>query len=135
MSLAGFRAMRLSRKHSMTRRADFVRARESGRAKAGRFVVVSTLEDLALPHLKVGFITTRRTGKAHDRNRLRRRFREIVRRHAGEITELRRLLVTIPRAGSATASFAELERDWLLQARRLGLLGGGAADSKSAGRK
>lgn len=107
----------------MTTRAEFSRARKDGRAKAGRFVVLSTLASAELPHLMVGFITTRRVGKAHDRNRLRRRFRSIVQRHAGSFGDLRRYLVTIPRPGACEASFEELEKDWLKQARRLGLIG------------
>jgi hypothetical protein len=35
---------------------------------------------------------------------------------------MRRFLVTIARPGAAEATFAELEADWLRQARRLGLL-------------
>jgi len=114
--------MRLPRKHSMTTRADFSRVRKDGRAKAGRFVVLSTLDDPGLPHLMVGFITTRRVGKAHDRNRLRRRFRAMVQKHAEGFGDLHRYLVTIPRPGASEASFEELEKDWLKQAQRLGLL-------------
>jgi ribonuclease P protein component len=106
----------------MTKRADFLRARKDGRAKAGRFVVVSTLPDPALAQLKVAFITTRKVGKAHDRNLLRRRLRDIVQRHCHLLVDPKRLLVTIPRPGSAAASFEELESDWLRQAKRLGLL-------------
>lgn len=106
----------------MTKRAEFTKVRTSGRAKAGRFLVLSTLEDPALPFLKVGFITTRKVGKAHDRNLLRRRFRAIVQRHGEKLANVGRYLVTIPRAGSTSASFAELEKDWLKQARRLGIL-------------
>lgn len=114
--------MRLSRKHSMTRWTEFQRVRKDGRSKAGRFLIVSTLEEPALPHLMTGFITTRRMGKAHDRNLLRRRMRAIVAAHGGLLENPLRYLVTIPRVGAAEAEFADLEKDWLKQARRLGLL-------------
>ena len=107
----------------MSNRADFFRARKDGKAKAGRFVVLSTLADPALPHLKVAIITTKKVGKAHDRNLLRRRIRSILQLHGDRIVDPKRLLVTIPRPGSATASFEDLESDWLRQAKRLGLLG------------
>ena len=119
---ASFRAMRLNRKHSMTRRSDFLRVRKDGRSKAGRFLILSTLEDPSLDRVMTGFITTRKVGKAHDRNLLRRRLRAIVARHGDAFPDPRRYLVTIPRPGSATAEFAELEKDWLKLARRLGLL-------------
>jgi len=106
----------------MTRRADFVRVKSTGRAKAGRWVIVSTLADPSLAVLRTGFITTKRCGKAHERNLLRRRFRTLVQTHAPGFTEIRRFLVTIARPGAAGATFAELETDWLRQARRLGLL-------------
>ncbi|MCH7224877.1 ribonuclease P protein component [Haloferula sp. A504] len=114
--------MRLSRKHSMTQRADFSTVRQNGRAKAGRFVVLSTLEEPGLEHLMVGIITTRKVGKAHDRNRVRRRIRAIISRHGDHLDGQRRFLVTIPRPGCADATYAELEKDWLKQARRLSLL-------------
>lgn len=115
--------MRLPRKQSMSKRADFFRVRKDGQAKVGRFVVVSTLADASLPHLLVGFITTRKVGKAHDRNLLRRRLRAIVQRHAPRLADPKRLLVAIPRAGAAQASFTDLEEDWLRQVKRLGLFG------------
>lgn len=106
----------------MTRRADFQKVRRDGRAKAGRFVVLSTLEDDSLDRLMVGIITTRKVGKAHDRNRVRRRLRAIIARHGEALAGPSRYLVAIPRPGCAAASFAELEKDWLKQARRLALL-------------
>lgn len=114
--------MRLPRKDSMKQRADFARVKTTGQAKAGRFVILSTLEDPSIETLRTGFITTKRCGKAHDRNLLRRRFRALVQAHAPAFSEKRRFLVTIARAGAAQATFAELEADWLRQARRLGLL-------------
>lgn len=113
--------MRLPRKSSINHRADFARVKTTGQAKAGRFVVLSTLADPTLPSLMTGFITTRRCGKANQRVLLRRRFRFLVQTHAPAFAEMRRYLVTIARPGAATASFAELQTDWLKQARRLGL--------------
>lgn len=108
----------------MTSRAEFSKVRTGGRAKAGRFLVLSTLEDPGLSFLKVGVITTRKVGKAHERNLLRRRLRSLVQRHGELLATRHRYLVAIPRKGSTTASFAELEKDWLKQARRLGILAG-----------
>lgn len=105
----------------MKHRADFARVKKTGQAKAGRFVILSTLPDSALPTIRTGFVTTKRCGKAHDRSLLRRRFRSLVQSHAPSFVEMRRFLVTIARPGANQASFAELEEDWLRQARRLGL--------------
>ena len=105
----------------MNRREDFARVKKTGQAKAGRFVILSTLPDPALPTIRTGFITTKRSGKAHDRSLLRRRFRSLVQAHAPKFVEIRRYLVTIARPGAAKATFAELEADWVRQARRLGL--------------
>jgi ribonuclease P protein component len=114
--------MRLPRKSSITVRADFARVRTTGQAKAGRFVILSTLADPTLDSLRVGFITSKRAAKkAHERVLIRRRLRAIVQEHAPGFSELRRFLVTIARPGAAQATFAELESDWLRQARRLGL--------------
>jgi ribonuclease P protein component len=106
----------------MTQRADFARVKKTGQAKPGRFVILSTLEDPELTGLRTGFITTKRCGKAHDRVLLRRRFRALVQAHAPGFAEMRRFLVTIARPGAAEATFAELEADWLRQARRLDLI-------------
>jgi ribonuclease P protein component len=105
----------------MTRREDFARVKTTGHAKAGRFIILSTLPDPTLATIRTGFITTKRSGKAHDRSLLRRRFRSLVQAHAPEFSDLRRYLVTIARPGAAKATFAELEADWVKQARRLGL--------------
>lgn len=114
--------MRLPRKHSMNERTDFQSVRTNGLAKVGRFVVVSTLENPELLFLKIGIITTRKVGKAHDRNLMRRRVRALLQKHGHRLTCDRRFLVTIPRHGAATASFADLETDWLKQLKRLGIL-------------
>ena len=81
----------------------------------------SASRSLPLQTIRTGFITTKRSGKAHDRSLLRRRFRSLVQSHAPQFAELRRFLVTIARPGAITATFAELEEDWVRQAKRLGL--------------
>ncbi|MCX6868152.1 MAG: ribonuclease P protein component, partial [Verrucomicrobia bacterium] len=106
----------------MTSRAEFSRVKNTGQAKAGRWVILSTLADPSLDSLHTGFITTKRCGKAHDRNLLRRRLRTLVQAHAPQFSEIRRFLVTIARPAATQATFSELEADWLKQARRLGLL-------------
>ena len=55
------------------------------------------------------------------RNRLRRRLREIVRRHQHELRE-GVWLVVVTRAAAARATSAELETEWLKLARRAGVL-------------
>ena len=113
--------MRLPRKCSMTKRADFTRVKKTGRAKPGRFVILSTLPDPELDSIRTGFITTRRSGKAHERVLRRRRFRALVQENAPSFADPRRFLVTIARPGASKASYAELAKDWLQQAKRLGL--------------
>ena len=66
--------MRFPRKCSVNHHTDFIRIRKTGLAKAGRFVIVSTLADPALPSLRAAFITSKRAAKkAHDRTLIRRR--------------------------------------------------------------
>ena len=106
----------------MKKRADFQKVRETGRSKAGRFLVLSTLEDNELPHFMVAFITTKKVGKAHDRSLLRRRFRSIVQAHWHRVCPSLRYLVIIARYNTITATYAELEQDWLKIASKLGML-------------
>lgn len=113
--------MRLPRTSSITRREDFLKIKKTGRSKAGRFLILSTLEDPALTRVRVGFITTKRTGKAHERVRLRRLFREFVRSEVPQFANPHRFLVTIALHGAREADFAELKADWQKQASRLGL--------------
>ena len=49
--------------------------------------------------------------------------------HAPDFSEPKRFLVTIARPGAAKASFAELEADWLNQARRLKLISNKSAEA------
>ena len=114
--------MKLPRSSSINQAADFLRIRKTGHAKAGRFVIVSTLADPSLGTVRAAFITSKRAAKkAHDRNHLRRRLRSYLQAHAPEFTDPSRLIVTIARPEAKNATHAELKADWLKQCRRLGL--------------
>ena len=112
--------MRLPRKFSMTQRAEFARVREHGESRPGRYLVVSVLRSDDLDHLRVGYITTKKVGRAHQRNLLRRRFRAIV-QDCGELIDPQHYIVTIARWRAKDASYEELKRDWLKAAKKLGV--------------
>ncbi|BDS07296.1 ribonuclease P protein component [Oceaniferula spumae] len=113
--------MRLRRKYSMTRHAEFSRTRQQGQAKGGAYLVLSTLADEELPHHKAGVIVTRKVGNAVTRNLLRRRVQAILASHLDRI-DSKRYIVTVIRWRAPQATFEQLEADWLKQASRLGIL-------------
>lgn len=116
--------MRLQRKFSMTRHAEFSRARKDGEAKGGAYLVLSTLADPDLPHHKAGVIATRKIGNAVTRNLLRRRVQAILAKHIHRIDDKDgpRYIVTVLRWRAPEATLDQLEKDWLKQATRLGIL-------------
>lgn len=113
--------MRLPRKLSLTQRADFSRVKDHGDSRPGRYLVLSVLRSEALDHLRVGYITTKKVGKAHERNLIRRRLRAIVQEFGDQI-DPQQHIVTIARWRAKEASYEELKKDWLKQAKRLGVL-------------
>src|SRR6266542_3885643 len=96
------------------------------RRLAGEFSVSKTpvVPRLAVDNsglCRVGFITTRRLGGAVVRNRVRRRLREIVRRHQHDLRQ-DFWIVIIARRDAAHASYRGLEDEWLRLARRAFIL-------------
>ena len=69
---------------------------------------------------RVGFTVTTRLGHAVTRNLVRRRLREIYRLHEAELRRGAELVV-VARSRSVTASYGELERDFLRACRKLSL--------------
>ena len=113
--------MKHPRKISMNQRSEFVLCREKGESRPGKFIVLSTLEDASLPHLKCAYITTKKVGKANQRNAIRRKLRAVMQKHGDKIKG-KRCLVMIARWRAAEASFAGLEKDWLRLAKKLDIL-------------
>jgi ribonuclease P protein component len=57
---------------------------------------------------RFGFSVSKKVGKAHDRNRVKRRLREICRRH-GQLWRRGFDAILVARSSAAEATFAELE--------------------------
>ena len=86
---------RLLPANRLTRGRDFARVRDQGAAYRGRFCLLLVLPAAGEPS-RVGFISSRRgVGGAVERNRARRRLREIVRRRWTRVPREGYLLVFI----------------------------------------
>jgi len=101
-----------------------------GRAHSGRYLTLGVLP--GRPASRVGLITSKRVGGAVDRNRVRRRLRELARMTRSEWTP-GVWIVAIARRAAVTASFAELQAEWMRLAIRAGVLPKPPAPSQSPG--
>jgi len=102
--------------------AEFQRVRREGKSVRGEIITLGYLRlDPAGARARAGFVTSRRVGPAVKRNRVRRRLREIFRKHqslmANDIW-----IVVIASARAAGVSFRSLEDEWLRLARAASIL-------------
>ncbi len=105
---------------------EFARVRTEGRTTRGAMMLLGALEVEEASGFRVGLVTSKRVGGAVLRNRLRRRLREIVRRHQRDL-RANVWLVVVTRPAAARATSAELEAEWLKLARRAGVLSSSSA--------
>ena len=105
----------------LTQSAEFAQVKKNGRVYRGRSVLLSILRANRATRFRAGFITSRALGSAVARNRVRRRLREIVRKHQREIVD-ETWFVTIARANAVGATYQELEVEWLRLAKRASIL-------------
>ena len=97
----------------MKRTGEFAYVRTQGSSDAGRYLVLSTapmLQGEAEQHSRFGIITTKRTGNAVVRNRLRRQVRELL-REQGDSLRRGRYVVVVVRRGAAGADYETLRRE------------------------
>ena len=105
----------------LTRAAEYECVKRDGLVRHGKLLTLSvtTVDNSGL--CRVGFITSRRVGSAVVRNRVRRRLREIVRRHQHDLRQ-GLWIVLVAKRDAASASYRALEDEWLLLARRASIL-------------
>ena len=106
----------------LTHRSEFERVKREGiTQQRGKLMILSVMPAENSAPWRAGFITSGRLGGAVVRNRVRRRLREIVRRHQHELRE-GVWFVIIARHEAVTASYGTLQDEWLRLARRASIL-------------
>jgi ribonuclease P protein component len=109
------------RTRRLTHRPEYERVKRNGTTQRGKLLMLNAMRLQNSGPWRAGFVTSGRLGSAVIRNRVRRRLREIVRRHQHELRQ-GVWFVSIARHGATTASYVALEDEWLRLARRASIL-------------
>lgn len=113
--------MKLPRRLTINQRADFQAVRENGKSASGRYLVLAALPKAGQDHWRYAIITTKKAGKAHERNHVRRLIRASL-VEDGSALRVGYDLVFIARWRAKEATFAEIQREVASLSRRLSLL-------------
>ena len=105
----------------LSHRSEYEHVKRNGITQRGKLLILNVMTMQNSGPWRAGFVTSGRLGGAVVRNRVRRRLREVVRRHQNELRQ-DFWFVIIARHEAATASFRELEDEWLRLARRASIL-------------
>lgn len=119
--MQGTRLFSFPKTRRLTRPSDFDRVKQAGHPERGKFIVLAALAVQNSGVARAGFITSGRLGSAVVRNRVRRRLREIVRKHQHDLRE-DFWIVVIARPDAIKASYRALEDEWLRLAKRASIL-------------
>lgn len=114
--------MRFPKSSKIRSSSDFATVRGKGRTAQSSCLRLSCHPGSAPSDpSRFGIITSRRTGPAVTRNKIRRRLREIIRAALPDVRE-GLLVVTVAKPAAGGASFDKLRSEWLLLASRLSIL-------------
>ena len=105
----------------LTRSVEFERVKSEGFWQRGKLLMLGVLQVEDIGPFRAGFVTSRRLGRAAVRNRVRRRLRELVRRHQQEVRASFWIVVTA-KSEAARANYYALEDEWLRLAKRASIL-------------
>ena len=95
----------------LKQRADFLAAAAGAKAPGAAFVLQARSRGDTAPS-RVGFTVSKKVGNAVERNRVRRRLREIVRRHAALVSQAGYDYVLIGRRAALTMPFERIAADF-----------------------
>ena len=109
------------RARRLRRTSEYHRVKRDGFVRRGKLLILSAVEVEHCGSSRVGIVSSRRLGSAVVRNRLRRRLREIVRRHQHDLRQ-GLWIVLIARRDAAKANYRGLEDEWLRLAKRASIL-------------
>lgn len=112
---------RFPREEKLTRSSEFGQLYAEGRAVSSRLAVLYVMRKGQ--GRKVGFVVSKRLGKAVVRNRLKRLFREAYRLNKDKIADGVWMVFVVKR-GSIGLPFWRIEREVLDLAERAGILNG-----------
>ena len=101
-----------SRDDRLRKRREFEECYASGVRVSGRYIQVFFLAGADRERLRLGVSVSRRVGNAVERNRVRRRLREIFRRTRDPLASPGGRLVVNARPSAAAVSFRELSEDY-----------------------
>lgn len=111
---------RFPKREHLTRGADFTRIRAEGKRLGGRLLALSWLNNSTVEETKVGFITSRKLGRAHVRNRARRLMREAYRLNRNKLRQPL-YIILVARPAIVGRTFREVEAELLELWRRAGV--------------
>ncbi len=117
MSLSREMGLRFPKSARLFRASEFQRVRGEGVPVHGKFMLLSVLQNGAVGPARVGIITSRRVGGAAERNRVRRRLREILRAERGRLMPGAWLVIVV-RQRAVEVEFSDLREEWLRLIRR-----------------
>lgn len=102
----------------LRQRADFVAAARGQRSTSPAFVVQKRRRDDDGP-TRIGFTVTKKVGSAPQRNRIRRRLREVARQMSTDALVAHDDLVIVARRAALSRDFAAMRDDLAVALRRL----------------